>query len=334
MGSEGVVSKIPVVELSSEKLKLDSNSWKSACQEARQALEKYGCCELVYDKHDIEASFFKSKRTGPEFHNSIFEAMEEFFSLPREIIIKNTHRDFGHAYVYNGKCSIIPISENLRIENGTDIEEWQNFTRLMWPRGNQHFCETAHSYSMLLAEVQEVFVKMLCESYGIEKEYIESHLKSTSYLTAFNKYKRSNQGDTNIGAVGHTDKSFLTVLHQNHVNGLEVRLNNGEDDQWNLYQPSSSYSSFIVLAGDACTGWSNDRIKSCYHRVMVEGEEVRYTIGSFSFVGGLVQAPKELIDEEHPLNYKPFDQRHLPALCNCNTDASSERTNFKAFYGI
>ncbi|WCJ42655.1 2-oxoglutarate (2OG) and Fe(II)-dependent oxygenase superfamily protein [Euphorbia peplus] len=328
MGLERVVSRNPVVELSGEKLKAGSDSWNSACQEVRKALEQYGCFELVYKKHNVENQ------------KSILEAMQQFFSLPDEIKTKNTHRDFGHAYAYNGKSSILPISETARIENATNKQAWQNFTHLMWPHGNQHFCETVHPYSMLLAEMQEVLVKMLCESYGIGKEYIDSHLKSTSYLISFHKYERSNQADTKLGLTDHTDKSFLSVLHQNHVNGLKIRL---EDDRWGFYQPSSDYSSFIVLAGDACMGWSNDRIKSRYHRVMVEGEEVRYSVGSFGFVKGLIKTPKELIDEEHPMKYKPFDQRQFAASCNCHcsTDANNEidankieMTNLKEFCGI
>ncbi|WCJ20423.1 2-oxoglutarate (2OG) and Fe(II)-dependent oxygenase superfamily protein [Euphorbia peplus] len=326
MGSETTVPSIPIVELSSEKLKAGSDSWNSACQEVRNALEKYGCFELVYDKHSVE------------FRNSILEAMKEFFSLPEEIKTNNTRPEFGHAYSYVGKSSNLPISEAARIENSTTKQAWQEFTNFMWPHGNQHFCETSHSYAMMLAEIQEMLVTMLCESYGLEKEYIESHLKSTSYLTTFQKYERLNQGDTSLGLMCHTDKSFLSVLHQNHVNGVEISLKDGEiePDQWSFYEPSS-YSSFIVFAGDACMGWSNDRIKSRYHRVMVKSEEARYSIGSFGFLRGLVETPKKLVDEEHPLKYKPFDQHKFAASCNCtiNTDANIfETTNLKTFCGI
>ncbi|WCJ44740.1 2-oxoglutarate (2OG) and Fe(II)-dependent oxygenase superfamily protein [Euphorbia peplus] len=309
------MDRLPIVELLGQKR-------NSSCQEVREAFEKYGCFELVYNKHNIE------------FHNSILEAIEEFFSLSDEIKTKNIPSDIGQPFGYSAKSPVLPITESARIENATNKQQCQNFTRLLWPNGNQHFSETVHSYSMLLAEIHEVIMKMLCESYGIEKEYIESHLKSTSYLTSFNKYERSNQADTNLGFMGHTDKSFLTIIHQNHVKGLEIKLKDG-DDRWSFYEPSS-YFSFIVFAGDACMGWSNDRIKSPYHRVMVEGEEVRYSVGSFSFVTGLIEAPKELIDEEHPLKYKPFDQREFLVACNnFKTDANKcEITALHSFCGI
>ncbi|WCJ40730.1 2-oxoglutarate (2OG) and Fe(II)-dependent oxygenase superfamily protein [Euphorbia peplus] len=183
-----MVPRIPVVELSGEKLKAGSDSWNSACQE-------------VY----------------PNF-----------------------------AHGYSGKSSILPIYESVRIVNPTYKQECQNFTDFMWPHGNQHFCETVYLHAILLAEMQELVVKMLFESYGLDKEYCESHLKSTNYLMTLQKYEKSDQTDTNMGLMGHTDKSFLSILHQNHVKGLEIKLNDGENDHWIFYEPSSP-SSFIVL---------------------------------------------------------------------------------------
>ncbi|PNX59260.1 gibberellin 20 oxidase, partial [Trifolium pratense] len=72
--------------------------------------------------------------------------------------------------------------------------------------------------------------------------------------------------------------------------------------------------------------WSNDRIKSPNHKVLMNGNEKRYSLGLFAFYKGLLQVPEELIDEEHPLQYKPFD--HL-ALLNFGYSV-----NIKDFCGI
>ncbi|WCJ18937.1 2-oxoglutarate (2OG) and Fe(II)-dependent oxygenase superfamily protein [Euphorbia peplus] len=319
MGSETVVSKIPVVELSCEKLKAGSDSWNSACQEVREALEKYGCFELIYDKYNIENQ------------NGIIEAIEKFFNVPDEIKATYKHPGFGQGF--GGKSSDFPIAESLRIVNALDKQECQNLTDLMWPHGNQHICETLHSEAILLAEMMEFVVKMLFESYGLDEEYTESHLKSTNHLMQMHKYERLNQADTNMGLKPHTDKGFMSILHQNHVKGLEIRLNDGE--QWIFYEPSS-HSSFIVLAADVCMGWSNDRIKSSYHRVVIEeGQEVRYSAGIFDFMKGLIEAPKEMVDDKHPLKYKPFDTQEFLAYCSFGTDPNNYETNsLKAFCGI
>lgn len=46
----------------------------------------------------------------------------------------------------------------------------------------------------------------------------------------------------------------------------------------------------------------------------MEGKEARYSIAQFSFMekNMLVQTPRQFVDDEHPLKYKPFD--HLKFL--------------------
>ncbi|WCJ42732.1 2-oxoglutarate (2OG) and Fe(II)-dependent oxygenase superfamily protein [Euphorbia peplus] len=306
MGSERAVPKIPVVEF--------PGSWDLVREEVRKALEKYGCFELVYNKYSIEN------------HNSILEAANEFFSLPDEIKTKHKPNLRSHGYAVSSS-----ISSYAWIVDTINEQQCQNFTRVMWPNGNQHFCESIHSNAMLLAEVQELVVKMLFESYGLDKDYIVSHLKSTKYRMHLLQYEGSNQAKTNVACMDHTDKSFLSILHQN-VKGLQVRLNDGEDDHWISYQPSS-HSSFIILASDGLMGWSNDRIKSSYHRVMLEGEEVRYSIGFFGFIEGMIKVPKELIDEKHPLKYKPFNQQEYLEFYNFDPNTNVTKS-LKVFCGI
>ncbi|WCJ40644.1 2-oxoglutarate (2OG) and Fe(II)-dependent oxygenase superfamily protein [Euphorbia peplus] len=314
MDSETVVPKIPVVDLSSKKLKPGSDSWNSACQEVRQALENYGCFELVYNKPSID----------------IFEAAEEVFKLPYEIKTKNINPKPAHGYI--GKNSVVPVHEAVGIEYANNEQECQNFTQLMWPNGNQHFCETVHSYAKLAAGLQELLLKMLCGSYGIDEEHSESLIKSTTYLMRFLKYRRPSPSDSQVGFNSHTDKSFLSILHQNHVNGLRIRTLDG-DEEWISYEPSSN-SSFMVFAGDVLMAWSNDIIKSCYHRVRVENEEVRYTIGLFSFLEGSIEVPRELIDEEHQLQYKPFEHQAFLDFFMSTHGLNKDSHIIKSFCGI
>lgn len=57
--------------------------------------------------------------------------------------------------------------------------------------------------------------------------------------------------------------------------------------------------------------WSNNRIKSPHHRVMMEGKGPRYSIAQFSFMEKtIIQTPTELVDDDHPLQFKPFDHLH------------------------
>lgn len=101
-------------------------------------------------------------------------------------------------------------------------------------------------YTKVVAELDQIVMRMVAESYGIEQHY-ESLLGSTTYLLKLIKYLSPQGSDRNMGIVPHTDKTFMSILHQNEVKGLEIKTKDGE---WIEVDPSPS--SFIVMAGDAC----------------------------------------------------------------------------------
>ncbi|KAG5572385.1 hypothetical protein H5410_062151 [Solanum commersonii] len=55
--------------------------------------------------------------------------------------------------------------------------------------------------------------------------------------------------------------------------------------------------------------WTNDQLHSPVHRVEMARESDRYSIQLFSLLkpGHFIEAPKKLVDEEHPLLFKPYE---------------------------
>lgn len=73
----------------------------------------------------------------------------------------------------------------------------------------------------------------------------------------------------------------------------------------------------LFLLDHLVQAWSNKRIHSCYHRVTMRGSRTRISVALFTFCKGVIHVPDELIDEEHPLHYKPFNHREfLTCLSN------------------
>ncbi|KAL6334276.1 hypothetical protein AAG906_014676 [Vitis piasezkii] len=95
-------------------------------------------------------------------------------------------------------------------------------------QGNEHFC--VHCYSKLLSELEQIVMRMVLESYGIENDF---HIGSMN--------------ETSISFPPHTDKSFISILHQNQVNGLEIET---KDGKWIRYEPPS-LPVFLVMVGEA-----------------------------------------------------------------------------------
>lgn len=124
MGSEGEAN-IPVIDFSTEKLKAGTSSWVAARDSVRRALEEQGWFIAEYDQISLD------------FHNSIFSVTEEALDLPHETKMKNFNPKPSFGYM--SKISNIPLHESLGIDDATVLEACQNFTKLMWPQGNDRF---------------------------------------------------------------------------------------------------------------------------------------------------------------------------------------------------
>lgn len=302
--------QLPVVKFSaSENLKNGTRNWISTREKVREALEEYGCFVALYDNVSMKQS------------SDMFESLKELFDVPLERKFKNVSEKPYHGYF--GQNPMMPIHESMGIEDPILFTKIQSFTNLMWPsNGNKTFSENVNSYAKRVSELDETVKNMIFESYGV-RNHIDSHMKSTRYLLRMIKYRVPQENEMNLGAFPHTDKTFLTILHQNEVNGLQIKT---RDNKWLQYEPStssSSTSSFIVMAGDAFFAWSNGRIYSPPHRVMMNGKRERYSLGLFSFNDGIVQIPKELVDDKHPQQFKPFDHQDYLRFYNTETGQNS-----------
>ncbi|XP_073282923.1 probable 2-oxoglutarate-dependent dioxygenase AOP1 [Primulina huaijiensis] len=285
--------KLPIIEFTDENMKQGTESWSKSCEDVVSSLEKYGCFIANYDK------------ITQEMHDGVFEALQELFDLPTETKVQN--KSSKPLYGYVGQIPFVPLYESMGIDNANTVEGIQHFVEVMWPNvGNNGFSENLLVYTKLAAELELTVAKMVFESYGVDKHY-ESHVGSANFLCRVMKYREPKTHENKMGFVSHTDKSFLSTIHQNQVNGLEIKA---EDGEW--FGVELCPSSIVVMAGDAIMAWSNNRIKSPHHRVTMEGKEARYSIAQFSFMENIVQTPQEFIDDHHPLLYKPFD--HLKFL--------------------
>ncbi|XP_020227598.1 probable 2-oxoglutarate-dependent dioxygenase AOP1 [Cajanus cajan] len=314
MGSQ-TVSQVPIVDFTlDEEFKPGSAKWASACQVIRSALEDHGCFYALCDKVPME------------LHNSVFTLMEQLFDLPSETKMQKISDKPYHGYY--GQNVHVPLYESLGINDPSTVEGVQEFTKLMWPTGYDHFCETLTLYAKVLVELDHMTKRMVFEGYGVDQRHCDSLLESTKYMLRSFKYRLPQEDENNLGLHAHTDTSFFTILHQNNVNGLQVKLKNGE---WIHTDPSPFM--FLILAGDAFKVWSNDRIQSCEHRVIISAKKERYSMGLFSLGGKIVETQEELVDEEHPRRYKPFD--HYEYLRFYATKKASEsKCRIKEFCGI
>ncbi|KAG2331322.1 hypothetical protein Bca52824_002502 [Brassica carinata] len=287
--------QLPVIDFSDQILRPGTSKWDKVKADVRKALEDYGCFEAFFDKVSVDLD------------KSVFEAMEELFDLPVQTKQRNS---FG-------------------IDEANLVEKVNDFTRQIWPdHGNKRISGTMHGFSEQLAKLDVMVRRMLIESFGIEK-YIDEHLNSTNYLFRMMKYTAPPDDDggneeTKLGLRSHTDKNILTILHQYQVDGLEIQT---KDEKWIKVKPSHHHS-FIIMVGDSLCAFLNGRLSSPYHRVLMTAKKTRYSTALFSVPksGVIIDSPEELVDEEHPRMFKPFEYNDYRDFFNTEAGRTAQST--------
>ncbi|XP_010060704.1 probable inactive 2-oxoglutarate-dependent dioxygenase AOP2 [Eucalyptus grandis] len=287
--------KLPLIDLSElDGSKPGIGRWDSLQSQVRQALEEFGCFEALYDKMTLE------------LHDDVFQESKELHELPADV----KHRFVVPDKPFNGYIANRPLAPLHEVFGIPYVQgSIERFADLMWPEGNTRFCETMNKYITKVLELDSLVRKLVLRSFCIDNH---GNLLGASIRYNFRliKYAAPATESKKLGVMCHRDGNSVTILHQNHVNGLEVQT---KDGRWIEVAPSSA-SSFIVLTGESFYGWSNGRLQSPCHRVMMSGHEPRYCIGFFSIDRGTIQCPQELVDEQHPLLFKPFDMDGLSRI--------------------
>jgi isopenicillin N synthase-like dioxygenase len=173
-----------------------------------------------------------------------------------------------------------------------------------------------HTYAQKVAVLETVVRRMVLESAGATAEYIDEQAKATSFKLRLTEYAAPGTADGKsvVGLPAHRDTSFLAVLTQNDVDGVEVECGRGEGG-W--ARPALSPGSFLIFAGDMLKVLTNGRVFNPLHRVVISGDKTRYSSILFSSPKDdvIVRAIEEAVDAEHPAVYRPFEYGEYVVFC-------------------
>ncbi|XP_038999732.1 probable 2-oxoglutarate-dependent dioxygenase AOP1.2 [Hibiscus syriacus] len=315
MGSQSH-SKLPAIDFTKPELKPGTHQWDSVKGQVQQALQELGCFEALFDKIPLET------------RETIFGAMEELFDLPLEIKTRNISKLPYYGYI--GQHPKLPLFESIGFDDAHIIQNVEAQTRTFWPQGNTSFRSQIQSFAKELRELSHMIRRMILEIFQVEK-YMDEHMKSSEYLLKVMKYKGPKTSEARAGLGAHTDVDLVTILYQNEVNGLG--LQSTSTGEWIDWIPSKD--AFVITIGESLHAWLNGRLKATYHRVMLSGDKPRYSVGLFTVpkAGYLIKAPEELVDEAHPLLYKPFDYAELLRFLVSN-EGRCPQSLLKAYCGV
>nr|XP_043639849.1 probable 2-oxoglutarate-dependent dioxygenase AOP1 [Erigeron canadensis] len=285
MGSQPPL-QLPTIDFSSlHKHDQGTLAWDAMKTQVLKALQQFGCFEASFNQISLGLL------------ESVFASLKQLFYLPLETKQRNHHENPVYGYIGPSKDN--PLYESL------GIEDIQSFTNILWPHnGNPEFFENMKKYIEKLAELDEMVRMMVLECLNLEK-YMVEHMELSKYITRVMRYRVPDEHEPELGLGDHADKNIVTILRQDDVGGLQIQNKDGE---W-IEAKTSTANCFVVMAGESFHAWTNGRVRAPVHRVVMKGDQTRFSIGLFSVgkPGKFIKAPEEMVNEDYPLLFKPFD---------------------------
>ncbi|KAL1208069.1 Gibberellin 20 oxidase 2 [Cardamine amara subsp. amara] len=282
---------VPFIDLSSQDTTLE------ASRLIAEACTKHGFFLVV--NHGVSESLIS------EAHRFT----ERFFDMPlagKQKAQRKTGESSGYASSFTGRFSNkLPWKETLsfRFSNeksgsrtvqdyfsDTLGQEFEQFGKVY-----QDYCEAMSSLSLQIME-------LLGLSLGVNREYFRGFFEKNDSIMRLNHYPPCQTPDLTLGTGPHCDPSSLTILHQDHVNGLQVFV----DNQWRSILPNPK--AFVVNIGDTFMALSNGMFKSCLHRAVVNRESARKSMAFFLCPkkDKVVKPPNEILEKMTPRRYPDF----------------------------
>jgi isopenicillin N synthase-like dioxygenase len=146
-----------------------------------------------------------------------------------------------------------------------------------WPDDLAGFRDTVLSYQTAMQDLGLRLLPLYAVALGLEADYFAQAFREPMFTLRMAHYPRQDVVEDNeFGLAPHTDTSFMTMLAQNDVPGLSIRLPNG---RW-LDAPSLP-GSILVNGGDLLRRWTNERFLATPHRVINRSGQERYAIPFF-----------------------------------------------------
>ncbi|XP_057417393.1 probable 2-oxoglutarate-dependent dioxygenase AOP1 [Lotus japonicus] len=262
-------------------------------KKVKEPCENHGCFLFMYD--EIPKVLME---------DMLIMCLQTLFDLPEETKRKYISPTLFSSYT-NENPKLHHLSQSFGIDDAPLGDSAQAFTNLMWPQGNQAFCETLKFMSSKMLELNILIQKMIVESYGLPKQYTSDIKDMSNSNFRLMKYKvPRNHKDGERGMGPHNDKNKLTILCQNDAQGLQVLTKTNKWIPLNIPK-----DGFAVFVGDTLKAWSNGRLHAATHRVMMSRDKERYSFDLFSLPKNdmKIEVPPELVDDKiHPLRYGPF----------------------------
>ncbi|XP_059632376.1 1-aminocyclopropane-1-carboxylate oxidase homolog 1-like [Cornus florida] len=280
--------QVPVIDLSG--MEKDDHRRKGIVDEIRTASEKWGFFQVV--NHRIPLSVLDEMMNGVRaFHEQPSEVKQEFYSrdaMKKVRLVSNSDLYLSRSANWRDTMNISLLLSDL-----------------LHPDELPLACrDSTIKYIKGVSELGDTIFELLSEALGLKPNHLKDMECSKGRGFSCHYYPACPEPDLTLGISKHTDPTFLTILLQDQIGGLQVL----HDNHWVDVQPI--VGSLIVNIGDTLQIISNDKFKSVEHRVLANRVGPRISVAcfftAFTTSSKLYGPIEEMISEESPPVYREF----------------------------
>jgi isopenicillin N synthase-like dioxygenase len=213
---------------------------------------------------------------------STFTMAERFHAQSLEDKMKVSINDAMKGYLpyrsstsrANGLVAVRKPNENEAFFVGPERDDTGHNNR--WPEAVPGFRETTQSYFVEVEALAQHMLPLYARALDLPLDYFAPLCTASHSTLRPTHYPPVDYGADEYGIAPHTDSSFMTLLAQNPVPGLQIRTQDGE---W--IDASVIPDTFVVNTGDVLNRWTNGRFLSTPHRAFNKLASARYAIPFF-----------------------------------------------------
>ncbi|XP_009111109.1 1-aminocyclopropane-1-carboxylate oxidase homolog 7-like [Brassica rapa] len=249
---------VPIIDFAG--VHADALSREGIVEKIKDAAEKWGMFQVI--NHGVPLTVLEEiKDRVIRFHEEDTEVKKSYFS-----------RDYTKTFNYFNSFE----REDLSVGNWRDSFACYMAPDLPNPEDLPVACRDAMIiYSDHVKRLGGLIVELVSEALGVSSETLKRMDCTKGLQMICHYYPPCPQPDLTLGTRKHTDNTFITILLQDQVGGLQVR----HQDCWVDVTPIPG--ALVINVGDFLQMMTNNKFTSVNHRVLANRVGPRISVAYF-----------------------------------------------------